>query len=96
MSGLFCPNCGKQHNESGKFCSFCGEDLSEVILQYKSERLPVKLNSTAPEIEIESQAEVAKYPTGRPLPEPSRSERRGIFREKRKVSISNVLFRWCC
>ena len=96
MSGLFCPNCGKQHNTPERYCSFCGEDLSEAILQYKNKRLPVKLNHTAPENKAELQENSVRYPTGRPLPEPSRSGRRGLLREKREVSTWEVIFCWCC
>lgn len=96
MSGLFCPNCGKQHNTSERYCSFCGEDLSEAILQYKDKRLPVKLNHTAPEKRAEPLEESAKYPTGNPLPKATRAGQDSPIRRKKVFSIWGILFHWCC
>ncbi len=42
MSEIFCPNCGSKHTAKGKFCESCGHNLEDVILQYKSEKLPVR------------------------------------------------------
>ncbi len=97
MSELHCPNCGEQHSTKGKFCSFCGEDLTDAILQYKDKRLPVKLDYTEPEVKVEPKVEEKKYPTGRPLPKPGRARRDySILSEDQDASIFDIIFRWCC
>ncbi len=73
MSGLFCPNCGEQHTTKGQYCSYCGEDLKDAILEYKDKRLPVKLNYNEKESKAEPQEEIKKYPTGSPLPKATRA-----------------------
>ncbi len=42
MSEIFCPNCGSKHTAKGKFCEYCGTDLEDVIVEYKSQELPVR------------------------------------------------------
>ena len=43
MSGeLFCPKCGSKHDTNDRYCQYCGEDLEDVIVQYKSKQLPVR------------------------------------------------------
>jgi len=43
MSGeLYCPKCGSKHDTSDRYCQYCGEDLEEVIVQYKSKQLPIR------------------------------------------------------
>lgn len=73
MSGLFCPKCGNQHTTKGQYCSYCGEDLKDAILEYKDKRLPVKLNHNAHQIKEQEQEPVKKYPTGSPLPKATRA-----------------------
>ncbi len=48
MSDLFCPKCGSKHDTNDKYCQYCGEDLEEIILEYKSKKLPIRYqNGTA-------------------------------------------------
>lgn len=95
MSGLFCPKCGKQHTTKGQYCSFCGEDLADAILEYKDKRLPVKLNHTAPQIKEQEQEPVKKYPTGRPLPKPGRAGKDVSLMGEKERSAFDIIF-WCC
>lgn len=41
--------CKSQRNKGRELLLFCGEDLTDTILQHKSKRIPVNLNSTSPE-----------------------------------------------
>jgi hypothetical protein len=43
---ILCRNCGKPHEADGKFCIYCGEDLEEVILEFKDANLPLKLDNS--------------------------------------------------
>jgi ribosomal protein L32 len=45
MTGLFCPTCGKQHLSNDRYCEYCGNDLEEHILRYKSQQMPIKYNN---------------------------------------------------
>ncbi len=45
MSEFFCPSCSKKHLSNDRYCSFCGYDLEQLILEYKDRHLPVKLNN---------------------------------------------------
>ncbi|MCE7739197.1 MAG: hypothetical protein KAU62_05255 [Candidatus Heimdallarchaeota archaeon] len=92
---VFCPKCGEQHSTSGKFCSFCGENLADTILQYKDKRLPVMLTNSVQENEEEPQEKVKKYPSGSPLPEP-RSAGKDTELLGQKGGILDMIFSLCC
>ena len=33
---MFCPNCGKQVNDSDNFCKYCGKDLRDEFTEKKN------------------------------------------------------------
>lgn len=69
MSELICPKCGKKHDSSEKNCMYCGENLEDLIVQYKNDRLPVKLSEPVPERRIMTRDEYERYyKKGKPLP----------------------------
>ena len=46
---MFCPNCGKELNLTGRFCEYCGYDMSkdlEEAAANKSDRKSTRLNSS--------------------------------------------------
>ena len=45
MSEIFCPNCGKTHSTNKKNCASCGEDLEDIILDFKNKHLPITFNN---------------------------------------------------
>jgi len=45
MNYPICPNCEKEHSSNDRFCSYCGEDLEEIILAFKEKQLPVSFNN---------------------------------------------------
>ena len=45
MTKIFCPCCGNAHSSNKRYCSFCGEDLEEIILDYKNKHLPIAFNN---------------------------------------------------
>ncbi|MCG3227515.1 MAG: hypothetical protein H7645_11405 [Candidatus Heimdallarchaeota archaeon] len=45
MSEIYCPVCGKEHSMSSRHCVSCGEDLEEIILDYKNKHLPISFNN---------------------------------------------------
>ncbi len=97
MSGVFCPNCGKQHESKERFCEFCGEDLSDVIIQYKNKKLPVKLEYNEPKLKEDVEVKEKKYPTGSPLPPPGRVSRKehSLFEDGEEANICEFIFKWC-
>ena len=61
MSDLICPKCGKIHDSTEKNCAYCGENLEDLIVQYKNNRLPIKLSEPLPERRIMSKDEYERY-----------------------------------
>ena len=53
---MFCPKCGIQNPETGKFCRSCGTDLGNVsdVLSGKLQRSTTCLNSKGKPITLES------------------------------------------
>ena len=41
MKDFKCPNCDVVHTSNNRYCSSCGEDLEEAILEFKENRLPI-------------------------------------------------------
>ena len=69
MSEILCPKCGKKHDSTEKTCMYCGENLEDLIIQYKNDRLPVKLSKPIPERRVMSKYEYEQYyKKGKPLP----------------------------
>ncbi|NPD89770.1 MAG: zinc-ribbon domain-containing protein [Asgard group archaeon] len=69
MSDLICPKCGKKHDSSEKNCMYCGENLEDLIIQYKTDRLPIKSSQPVPERRIMTKDEYERYyKKGKPLP----------------------------
>ena len=82
MAELLCPNCGKKHDSTEKNCMYCGENLKDLIIQYKNDRLPVKLSKSTPERRIMTKDEYERYyKQGKPLP---KIHERGIVDEVEK------------
>ena len=99
MSGLYCPNCGKLHESAEKFCMFCGDNLESLILEYKNQRLPVKIENTAPQRRIMSKDEYDRYYLkGKPLPKVGTDSPIEADRKKRWILfefISDILCLSC-
>lgn len=47
MTEILCTGCGKNHRSNSRYCEFCGKDLEDVILRYKEQHLPIKLNNNS-------------------------------------------------
>ena len=48
MSELFCPSCGKEHIGNERYCSYCNEDLEDIIIEYKDKQLPISIKNDKP------------------------------------------------
>ena len=95
MSGLFCPFCGEEHTGSGKFCSGCGKDISDTIIEYKENRLPIKLNNGVSETQAQPEVKEKKYPSGSPLPKPGRAGKGSDIDDRRNASALDLFCFWC-
>jgi len=92
----FCVNCGKEIEAYSRFCEYCGEDLTNVIIHHKNKKLPVKIEYEEPQLKEDLEVKEKKYPSGSPLPPPGRTAKKdhSLFQDGEEDACE-FIFRWC-
>ena len=97
MSELLCPKCGKTHDSNEKNCMYCGENLEDLIIQYKTERLPIKSSEPIPERRIMTRDEYERYyKKGKPLPKVHEGSSSVDDVRKERLTVLDFLLDFLC
>ena len=98
MSGVFCPNCGKKHDTTGKYCQYCGQDLEEVIMRYKNENLPVRYQASSDQSETYHSGPQQSGPYQTTYDDSYDRRSRRYYRESDGFfdCLMSLLFWWIC
>ncbi len=79
---VLCPNCGMEHLSSERNCTYCGEDLADLIVDFKEKHLPISLSNEEKK-EKESKAIIQGSTKVKKIPSKKR---------KRTILIINFFF----